>query len=94
MNKEMIKLLKDLREFAANRTPLNLESLKNTVKQCGYSVVAPKGRIGVFDDLIVFPDLCSFDAICIIHYIYFDENNILVTSVTNSRIKELDFVLY
>ena len=94
MNKEMIKLLKDLREFAANRTPLNLESLKNTVKQCGYSVVAPKGRIGVFDDLMVFPDMYSFNTICVIHYTYVNENNILITSVTNSRIKELDFVLY
>lgn len=94
MNKEMINLLKDLREFAANRTPINLESLKNTVRQYGYGVVAPKGRIGVFDDLIVFPDMYSFNTICVIHYIYSDENNILITSVTNSRIKELDFVLY
>lgn len=94
MNKEMIDLLNDLRDFAANRVPINIESLKNTIKQCGYSVVAPKGKIGVFDDLVAFPDLYPYFPICVIHYVYIDENDIQVTSVTNSIIDGMDFVLY
>ena len=95
MNKEMINLLKDLRDFAANRTPINIESLKNTIKLYGYNIVVSErsrdAKIGVFND---FSDLCTFDAICVIHYIYINENDILVTCITNSRMKELDFVLY
>lgn len=95
MNKEMIDLLKDLRDFAANRVPINIESLKNTIKLYGYNIVVSErskdAKIGVFED---FKDLCLFDAICVIHYIYINENDILVTCITNSRMKELDFVLY
>ena len=95
MNKEMIDLLGDLRDFAANRTPINIESLKNTIKLYGYNIVVSErskdAKIGVFED---FKDLCLFDAICVIHYIYINENDILVTCITNSRMKELDFVLY
>ena len=95
MNKEMIDLLKDLRDFAANRVPINIESLKNTIKLYGYNIVVSErtkdAKIGVFED---FKDLCKFDAVCVIHYIYIDENNILVTCITNSRMKGLEFVLY
>lgn len=95
MNKEMIKLLNDLRDFAANRVPINIESLKNTIKLYGYNIVVSErskdAKIGVFND---FSDLCPFNAICVIHYIYINENDILVTCITNSRMKELDFVLY
>ena len=95
MNKEMIELLVDLRDFAANRTPINIESLKNTIKLYGYNIVVSEktkdAKIGVFED---FKDLCPFDAVCVIHYIYIDENNILVTCITNSRMKGLEFVLY
>ena len=95
MNKEMINLLNDLRDFAANRVPINIESLKNTIKLYGYNIVVSErskdAKIGVFED---FKDLCPFNPICLIHYIYINENDILVTSVTNSRIKEMDFVLY
>ena len=95
MNKEMINLLNDLRDFAANRTPINIESLKNTIKLYGYNIVVSErskdAKIGVFND---FSDLCPFDAVCVIHYIYINENDILVTCITNSRMKELDFVLY
>ena len=95
MNKEMIKLLNDLRDFAANRVPINIESLKNTIKLYGYNIVVSErskdAKIGVFND---FSDLCPFNAVCVIHYIYINENDILVTCITNSRMKELDFVLY
>ena len=95
MNKEMINLLKDLKDFAANRTPINIESLKNTIKLYGYNIVVSErtkdAKIGVFED---FKDLCPFDAVCVIHYIYINENDILVTCITNSRMKEMDFVLY
>ena len=95
MNKELIKLLNDLKDLAANRTPLNLESLKNTIKLYGYNIVVSErtkdAKIGVFED---FKDLCPFDAVCVIHYIYINENDILVTCITNSRMKELEFVLY
>ena len=95
MNKEMINLLKDLKDFAANRVPINIESLKNTIKLYGYNIVVSerkkKKKIGVFED---FKDLCPFDAVCVIHYIYINENDILVTCITNSRMKGLEFVLY
>ena len=95
MNKEMIDLLKDLRDFAANRVPINIESLKNTIKLYGYNIVVSErskdAKIGVFED---FKDLCPFDAVCVIHYIYINENDILVTCITNSRMKGLEFVLY
>ena len=95
VNKEMINLLNDLRDFAANRVPINIESLKNTIKLYGYNIVVSErskdAKIGVFND---FSDLCPFDAICVIHYIHINENDILVTCITNSRMKELDFVLY
>ena len=95
MNKEMIDLLKDLRDFAANRVPINIESLKNTIKLYGYNIVVSErskdAKIGVFED---FKDLCPFDAVCVIHYIYVNENDILVTCITNSRMKGLEFVLY
>ena len=95
MNKEMINLLKDLKDFAANRTPINIESLKNTIKLYGYNIVVSErskdAKIGVFED---FKDLCPFDAVCVIHYIYVNENDILVTCITNSRMKGLEFVLY
>ena len=95
MNKEMINLLNDLRDFAANRVPINIESLKNTIKLYGYNIVVSErskdAKIGIFED---FKDLCPFDAICVIHYIYINENDILVTCITNSKMKELDFVLY
>ena len=95
MNKELIKLLNDLRDFAANRVPINIESLKNTIKLYGYNIVVSErskdAKIGVFED---FKDLCPFDAICVIHYIYINENDILVTCITNSRMKGLEFVLY
>ena len=95
MNKEMIKLVNDLRDFAAKRVPINIESLKNTIKLYGYNIVVSErskdAKIGVFND---FSDLCPFNAICVIHYIYINENNILVTCITNSRMKEMDFVLY
>ena len=95
MNKEMIDLLNDLRDFAANRVPINIESLKNTIKLYGYNIVVSErskdAKIGVFED---FKDLCPFDAVCVIHYIYINENDILVTCITNSRMKGLEFVLY
>ena len=95
MNKEMIDLLEDLRDFAANRVPINIESLKNTIKLYGYNIVVSErtkdAKIGVFED---FKDLCPFNAICVIHYIYINENDILVTCITNSRMKGLEFVLY
>ena len=95
VNKEMINLLNDLRDFAANRVPINIESLKNTIKLYGYNIVVSErskdAKIGVFND---FSDLCPFDAVCVIHYIYINESDILVTCITNSRIKEMDFVLY
>ena len=95
MNKEMINLLNDLRDFAANRVPINIESLKNTIKLYGYNIVVSErskdAKIGVFED---FKDLCPFDAVCVIHYIYINENDILVTCITNSRMKGLEFVLY
>ena len=95
MNKEMIKLLNDLRDFAANRVPINIESLKNTIKLYGYNIVVSErskdAKIGVFED---FKDLCPFDAVCVIHYIYINDNDILVTCITNSRMKGLEFVLY
>ena len=95
MNKEMINLLKDLKDFAANRIPINIENLKNTIKLYRYNIVVSErskdAKIGVFED---FKDLCPFDAVCVIHYIYINENDILVTCITNSRMKELDFVLY
>ena len=95
MNKEMINLLKDLKDFAANRTQINIESLKNTIKLYGYNIVVSErskdAKIGVFED---FKDLCPFDAVCVIHYIYINENNILVTCITNSRMKGWEFVLY
>ena len=95
MNKEMIDLLEDLRDFAANRVPINIESLKNTIKLYGYNIVVSErtkdAKIGVFED---FKDLYPFDAVCVIHYIYIDENDILVTCITNSRMKGLEFVLY
>ena len=95
MNKEMIELLVDLRDFAANRVPINIESLKNTIKLYGYNIVVSErskdAKIGVFED---FKDLCPFNAICVIHYIYINENDILVTCITNSRVKGLEFVLY
>ena len=95
MNKEMINLLKDLRDFAANRTPINIKKMKNTIKLYGYNIDVSErskdAKIGVFED---FKDLCPFNAVCVIHYIYINENDILVTCITNSRMKELDFVLY
>ena len=95
MNKEMIDLLNDLRDFAANRVPINIESLKNTIKLYGYNIVVSErskdAKIGVFED---FKDLCPFDAVCVIHYIYINDNDILVTCITNSRMKGLEFVLY
>lgn len=95
MNKELIKLLNDLKDLAANEVAINLESLKHTITSYHYSMVVSVGvtggKLGIFDN---FSDLCPFNPICLIHYIHINENDILVTSVTNSRIKEMDFVLY
>lgn len=95
MNKDIIELLNDLKDLAANEVVINLESLKNTITSYHYSMVVSVGvtggKLGIFDN---FSDLCPFDAVCVIHYIYINENDILVTCITNSRIKEMDFVLY
>ena len=91
MNKELINMLEDLRDFSENRVPINLKSLINTIKEYGYNVIASEGerdaRLGIFNNFID-----PFRPICVIHFFHTDKNNILMSGVTNSVIKGIDFV--
>ena len=94
MNKEMIDLLIDLKELGENRVPVNINSLINSIKLCGYNYINANDtddtRIGIFENNEVW--LTANGLIGVLHYKKINDNDILITGLTYSGIH--DFIIY
>ena len=94
MNKEMINLIEDLKELGENRVPVNINSLLNSIKLCGYNYINANDtddtRIGIFENNEVW--LTANRLIGILHYKKINDNDILITGFTHCPY--YDFIIY
>ena len=93
MNAELINLIEDLKELGENRVEININSLLNTIKLCGYSCInSDDTQIGIFEN--DGPYLTSNKLVGVLHYMRCDliSNDILITGFTHCP--RYNFILY
>ena len=94
MNAELINLIEDLKELGENRVEININSLLNTIKICGYSYINANDTddIGIFENNGAY--LTSNKLVGVLHYMRCDliGNDILITGFTHCP--RYNFIIY